>query len=537
MIIRKEDYTPDKGVIQALESIFGTILIGGILRETEKNVLKNNIDMYKQCLGKFKNLFRHNIFRDEYSIFYSIIVDNGIDFFTLDQLKSILDDNRDIINNSDSVDKDRYALCENGNMATDDEIFECIKLDVIDKFKALSNRVVDMAEFNSSCKLYMNWYKNKCMMRISLNMTQIMSEYGYDDKVPGERTRHYQGCDDAQLYYNKYLAVIRSLSGEQRVTSSIVDANWVSSELDKDKKGVDEMELFPYGLDEIDNTLGPLRRGYMVGILGPTKGGKTRFSAYLAGRALDFGYNVAVWPLEGSEEEWKAMETAFIMAHESIAGNGGVIGSNVTFVDSKTILNRKYLNNPILTKQVNAAKLTLAGSGTDIEINEKRIKGSRGRLSFIAGAAYAEDFLDVLLSHYNYENRFDVLIIDSLINILSKGRTGKVERISEAYMRTKSFIANTLPIPAVCIAPAQLKQEVIDALRKNPDDDIEITAGGESAETIRTPDEVIGLFSDKYERRAGIMNIYSVASRHSDSFDNFRAACDLGSCYFASKKE
>ena len=55
---------------------------------------------------------------------------------------------------------------------------------------------------------------------------------------------------------------------------------------------------------------------------------------------------------------------------------------------------------------------------------------------------------------------------------------------------------------------------------------------GESAETIRTPDEVIGLFSSKEERAAGYMKIYSVASRHSGTFSDFNIRTSLKCCYF-----
>lgn len=160
-----------------------------------------------------------------------------------------------------------------------------------------------------------------------------------------------------------------------------------------------------------------------------------------------------------------------------------------------------------------------------------------GRLSFIEGTAYVEDFLDVIEAHYENENQFDVLVIDQLVNVMSKKGKGKVERISEAYMETKNFLANRLKRPALGIMPAQLKQDVVDFLRRNPDETIDVTAGGESAETVRTPDEVIGLFSSKEERDNNIMKIYSVASRHNGSFQDFQARCYLECCYFLSQDE
>ena len=226
----------------------------------------------------------------------------------------------------------------------------------------------------------------------------------------------------------------------------------------------DDKTLMTVGIAEIDETLGELRRSNMLGILGPPKGGKTRFSNFLVQRALSLGLNVCVWPLEGTSEEWLAMQVASYMRRTV----------NIS-MNSKDILQRKYRNDPVRRKQVTAAKTALA-TATDM-----------GRLSFIEGVAYVEDFIDVMQSHYDTENPFDVIVIDSLVNIQSRTGRGKVERISEAYMTMKSFIANKLKRPALAIIPAQLKQEAVDFLRKNPGETIDVTAGGESAETIRTP--------------------------------------------------
>jgi hypothetical protein len=104
-------------------------------------------------------------------------------------------------------------------------------------------------------------------------------------------------------------------------------------------------------------------------------------------------------------------------------------------------------------------------------------------------------------------------------------------------MLTKDFLANKLKRPALGLMPAQLKQEVVDYMRSHPEETIDVTAGGESSETSRTPDEVIGLFSSKEERDSNMMRIYSVASRHNGSFQDFTARCYLGCCFFLSEDE
>ena len=178
-------------------------------------------------------------------------------------------------------------------------------------------------------------------------------------------------------------------------------------------------------------------------------------------------------------------------------------------------------------------KSTISAARQKMAIGEKM-----GRLSFIEGTAYIEDFLDVLQNHYDNDNPFDVIVIDPLINIMSKYSGGsKTERVSEAYIRMKDFVANKLKVPALAVIPCQLKQSYVDFLRAHPEETIDVTAGGESSETIRTPDYSIGLFSTKEERNSNIMKFYDVASRHNGSFDDFTARCYLGSCFFLSEAD
>jgi replicative DNA helicase len=320
------------------------------------------------------------------------------------------------------------------------------------------------------------------------------------------------------------MRVIKSLSEDSKIRSTVLDSKWFDEEMQNENKH-DTNSMFSIGIKEMDATIGELRRGNMLGVMGPPKGGKTRFTNYLVQRALSLGYNVCVWPLEGTKDEWEAMQVASYIAQTSYREAKSGKKDNMLRLSSKDILQKKYSNSTEIRKQIAAAKKVLSSS-------EKY-----GRLSFIEGTAYVEDMFDVLESHYENENQFDVLVIDQLVNVMSKKGKGKVERISEAYMETKNFIANRLKVPALGIMPAQLKQDVVDFLRRNPNETIDVTSGGESAETVRTPDEVLGLFSSKEERDNNIMKIYSVASRHNGSFQDFQCKCYLECCFFTSEDD
>lgn len=510
----------------SLENIFGAIILGGIDRNNPSNqaLLSKKVEVAKIARNKFISEFQFNVFNNNYALFYEIIVTLNIRTFNENQLDSILDNNRDLILDSPYINIDKYSTTSNNNKATEDDIFMAMKADLKDDFNRLSNLEVDLETFESSCIIYVDWYKTAYMESVCQDMSIIMQDMGLEVKLPGKRRRKYQGIDDAKEYYNENMRILNSLEDESRIRSTVLNEQWLQDEMQNENK-VDDKSMFSIGIKEIDATIGKLRRGNMLGVMGPPKGGKTRFTNYLVQRALSQGYNVCIWPLEGTQEEWIAMQVACYLAATSFNNLKSGKAEQMIRIDSKEILQKKYINTKNIKEYVASAKHTIATS-------EKY-----GRLSFIEGTGYVEDFLDVIKAHYENENPFDVLVVDQLINIMSKTGRGKVERISEAYMSMKDFLANKLKRPALGIMPSQLKQDVVDYLRSHPQETIDVTAGGESAETTRTPDEVIGLFSSKEERDSNMMKIYSVASRHNGSFQDFTARCYLGCCFFMSEED
>lgn len=514
------------GIETSLKNIFGAVILGGLDRDKQEELVLKKVAVAKASLPRFLTDFTFNIFFNNYAIFYEIMSTLKVKTFTKEQLIEIINTNRDLILDSPYIDKGRYSTTESGNIASDDDILNAITYSLVDDLIDLSNKYVTEEEFQSSCKVYVDWYKNELGERTAQAMSSIMTDLGYDYKKPGRRVRHYQGLKDMREFYNEQMKIIQSLDNESKINTKVINEKWLQERTASESKK-DNKALFKLGFVETDNIVGDLRRGHMLGILGPPKGGKTKFANYLVQKALELGLNVCVWPLEGTSEEWESMQTSALIASQSYKelkakGRGG----EMIRLASKDILDKAYVKSPELRKMVYAAETVMATSE------------HYGTLSFIEGTAYVEDFLDVLEGHWETENRFDVLVIDSLVNIMSKNGMGKTERISKAYMETKNFIANKMKVPALGIMPAQLKQEVVDALRKAGEDaEIDVTAGGESAETIRTPDLTIGLFSSKAERDSNIMNIHCVASRHSAQFDSFRAKCYLECCMFMSNEE
>ena len=497
------DYTI--GISETLKKIFAGIMIGEV--KEDNPMFDAIISAGKVNFSRFVSNFPSNIFQDEYAVFYSIMHEKNTPIFDRDQLRDVIDNNRDLILDSPYINFERMPISVSGNTLTSDERIEAMTSNMIDLLEELSNRYVAELEFNSACEIFISYFKNQYMLQTSQNMSRIMSDEGYEEKTTGKRTIKYHGFDASKEYYNKRMKILNEISDTNRVRSTVINQDWFLEEQQKENQ-VDEKSLMTIGLKKADETVGELRRSNMLGILGPPKGGKTRFTNYLVQRALSLGLNVCVWPLEGTKEEWISMQLSSYIARK--------YGQ---YIDSKSILQRKY-NSPQERNYVQTAKFEMV---TDTSL---------GVLSFIESTAYVEDFISILESHYENDNPFDVIVIDSLVNILSRTGRQKVDRISSAYMELKSFISTGMKRSALAIIPAQLKQDVVDYLRAHPNETIDVTSGGESAETIRTPDEVIGLFSSKEERSAGYMKIYSVASRHSGSFDDFQVRTQLKCCHF-----
>lgn len=512
------------GIEQCCEKIFGSLIFGGLdpNDSIQSNILNDKISIAKGTRARFRSNFPYNIFPNTYAIFYEIFENLNIKIFSEAQLESIIDNNRDLILDSPYINIEQYSATDSGNVASEDDIIMAVMADIKEKFMQLSMLVVDEDSFSSNCVMYVEWYKDTLMTYVSNTMSIMMNGSGIDIKLPGKRRRTYKGREDAKEFYNYNIAIMDSLSTGRGANHVVVDEKWLKEKEEDDSRGETE-SLFDTNIPEIDSVIGKFKRTRMLGIMGPPKGGKTRFSAYLACRALMAGLNVCIWPLEGSRVEWEAMIIACLITMSSYEMLKKGNGSELTRISSQDIEDKKYLYNKAARSAVVTQRVTLA------------CNPNIGRLSFIEETGYAEDFLDVAKAHWENSNPYDVLVLDSIVNLQSKKGKQKVERLADAYMQTKAFIKNGLRTPVFAICTAQLKPAVVDYLRQHPEETLTETAGAETSETTKTPDDIFGLFSTKEERDSDIMRIYDIAARHSAAFKDFSARCFMDSAFFMSE--
>lgn len=502
----------DAGIKDSLDNIFGAVLMLNKKDDPEfADALVKKAQTVKQMVHDFKAIFLDNVFRQEYAVLYELITKSKAYVFTEANFRLAVEQNKDLILNSPYIDLRGYTA--NGGSATDDELFQVFYESVEQLFKLLAKKVVSEGEFTSSCTIYKAAFKEDFVMETVQNMAAIMSDTGWDYRLPHKRTLKLQGSTDARKYYTDRMLIVDGLEEKGLTRHTVFDSNAYAESV---AEGTEDEGILDYGLQEIDAVKGKMKRGNMVEVIGPPKGGKTTLTTFFVERALAAGLNVAVWPLEGTPVEWRSL-LASLMVRKDERNNG-------MNISKKNVMDKKY----------NSSEEKAAASAALMELACSK---ERGRLSFIDGACYVETMEDLLNYHYANVNKFDVLVVDSPVNVLSMKRLPKTERISECYMALKAYVSKKMKVPALCLCTAQIKQDVIDYIRSHPNEDLDVTSGGESAETIRTPDEVIGLFSTKHERELNRVKIYSVASRHNGDFPTFYSYCELGCGYFESKPE
>lgn len=456
-------------------------------------------------VGKFAAQFADNIFQDEYAILYELAVTRRLTTGAWDMFRAVIDENKQLILSAPQVNLKPYK----GDFTESDEYDAFIMVTM-----ATFNRICDLdfvgAEgFRSAISNFIEVFEKK-YFRQSINVAALIlnSPDVYID-YRGGRRREYFGFKGSTEFLTVEKMKIDALRSAQGARQFVVDSEWINEHLDpvlQAQKERKREKLCNIGIPEIDDVWSGIRRTQMIGVIGPPKGGKTTLSAYMVHCLLKAGCRVAVWAMEGSaEESW---------LNKLIAAQCFDMNVNVTTKDISDGLKGKTDDEK---RAVVEARLALA---------------QNNKLSFIEETGYVEDFIDVIDGHYRACNNFDVIVVDSLLNLQTKTGRKKSEYLSSAYIMLKDYIEHKLTPAPACITTAQFKQEAVKEARNSVDITFDETSGGETAETIRTPDNVIGVFGTPAQRDSGYTTIHHIASRHSELFKKVEVKAVFGNAMF-----
>jgi RecA/RadA recombinase len=481
-------------------------MLAGIFRRsglTDEKLEKERVDN----TARFSAQFTENIFQDEYAILYELVVARRLTTGTWDVMEAVINENTELILSAPQV----YLGKFDADFTDSDEFYGFISITKA-AYESICDAVFTGSEhFRSSVSNFIEVYEKKYMRQCLNVMGAILGSPDPYVDYRGGRRREYFGFNGVKDFYTAEMARISALRGASSSRQFTVGSEWLNAQLDpvlKEEKARRREKLCEIGIPEIDSVWAGVCRTHMVGIIGPPKGGKTTLSAFIVHQLLKAGKKVAVWAMEGSaEESW---------INKLIAAECYSMSVNVTTKDlAKGLVDKT-------DEEVRAVtEATVA-----ISQNEN--------LSFIEETGYVEDFLDVIDGHYRVHNRFDCIVVDSLLNLQSKTGRKKTEYLSSAYISLKDYVEHKLNPASACIVTAQFKQEAIKDARNSVDPTFDETSGGETAETIRTPDDVIGVFGTPEQRDIQYTTIYHIASRHTELFKKVDVHALFGNSYFTS---
>lgn len=329
-----------------------------------------------------------------------------------------------------------------------------------------------------------------------------------------------QGYTDSISYVKKRIADIESVLNKTTGVGFIDSRTAAMEEESADSKPIQigDFDL----IDELNEQLGGIYTGIFYNVLAPTKGGKSKFtSRMIHTMVVKYHQNVSVWAHEGGYKAWWAQLRAIHYEYLYIRNKSG--NEKVAPLSQKDILWGNYPSEEI--------KALEQESKMDLFTNT-----SYGNIYMIDRPFLAESFIEEIDTSVQL-NDSKAILIDYLQLITSndKGKS-KPQVIGRAY---QDLLAYCKKRNIAAISPSQFTQEFMNEMAKSKDGaSHEVrTAGGESAEIIRTPDINIALYASTEDLIRKEMTIMSVPSRLCEPFPDVHIYADLCSCVFSSISE
>lgn len=497
---------------QQLRIVFSGIFYGAL----DKNIEKDNaIYIWKEHRAKdFLKVFRSKVSEDIFFGIYSFLaqlllkasdVSGAMKTATFD---SKLRQEMDYIVASGvlpEVEQIKQLAQSAGQPIDNVEIHELVRFQLSNTYRTLCETKIDDEEFQEALSGYIEEFKRTFISEVA-GVTAIITQEGGADVEYRGQTVHMSTPEEAMDYWSEKQSFILGLGHSSTVGGYVYDSKYLKKQRET-TQGSDD--LFLLGIKEIDDVQKAVMRGHVLAILGPMKGGKTSFTQRLVAKLIAVDkLNVAIWTTDGQTIEWEAGIKA------SILSNGFWNGYRMD-INRGDIMHRTIPDDSDASRYITALETAMANN-------------ELGRLSFFTGVSYAENIRRDMLEHYKLLNPYDIFVMDTPVNMTTRTR-GKTrpEYLGEGIRTIATVVRDELPVKGCAILTGQLKQEVIDTLRAHPESDMDITAGADTSEIVKTPDRIYGIFTNKLEQANNMTKIHSVAARHDGNFDNFYCGCDL----------
>ncbi len=476
------------------------ILLSSVIRADDASKRKRQL-LFSQ--------FTPIIFRDEYHVLYKVLYNFRERMLTPDEefYEMYLVRNENIILDAKPyIDIDAFANNDENKVVA----YAQAVLKVYTRL--LTIEPVDDDEFELNIEKYKEEFK--CF---KLGEALSQSKEILYDGIDFGRT-HFQGDEQSVAYIKSKSAEIESL------LSSTVGKGFINSRDAGliDDTGVEPERIGDFGLvEELNEYTGGVFTSKFYSVLAPTKGGKSKFCARLCHNILQNGHNVVVWAHEGGWYAWmcqmRAIHFDWYYNRDKIDRTQFKVG-----ISQDIILNKKWRN-----EQQQVLEQT---SRTDLFQRE-----DFGYMEFIDRPFKVETFIDEIETAVARSGA-KAVIIDYLQLIgWDTNKYSKSTAIGTAYQKLLDYARKR---NVAVISPAQFTQDFMKELSRSDSKEGHETrtAGGESAEIVRTPDVNIALYASIDDLMRNHMQILSIPSRDYQPFPPVDIYCDLSVCMFASVK-
>lgn len=447
------------------------------------------------------------LFRDEnYILFYVLYAYRGkLRMINIDEefLKLFLNRNRGLLNTSKSfIDINAYG-----------EIDGSVELGYIGGVIKHFRRLVSMddltqIDFNTVYEKYLIEFESIEASK-AYSQAQVILQEGLQ-----LGRKKYFGYQDSSNYLKRRLAEIEGLVSQEKGSGFVTQREMLMEDKNTNKSYlVCDFD----NLTKLNDIYGGIYSGMFYQVVAPPKAGKSKFCGRVVHTcAVKFHNNVTVWAQEGGKDAFSAQLRAI---HFDYIYNTGVgLAERKYGVSQDAILHDKFPSDEL--KQLEAS------SKVDLACNQ-----DYGSVDFIDRPFNVETFL-VDIDTSVKSNSSSLVVIDYLQLIESANDLSERERVSKAY---KTLLRYCNSNNVAVLSPGQFKQETFDKLMDGGTSGIDLrTAGGVSAEVVRTPDIIFALWATTDDLINNTMKIFSVPSRFSKAFPAIDVVTNMEVCDFVS---
>lgn len=436
-----------------------------------------------------------DIFENEYALLYSIHTKFPKIKPDVEFLKMFIATNRAVINKRNNISLEEYV-----NGEGTDPLIEFTN-SVVSIYNNILKMRVEENDFYMSVEKIRMEYLTRKSVQVLEEGALIVSEGATI------RRKQRQGFEDMNEH------VVTGLSNLKKVEDGSKRKGLITIGEDEDNE--EEAKLKPvinFGIKGLDNALTALYEGDMVSLIAPPKGFKSRISAFIVHHAIVNGVSSSVWSLENGYHGFQAIIRA---RHFDWYYN-----SNETDIENIKIINSEMIRTSNMTPEIKELERI---SYLDLKKNLEY-----GKLTIIDEDCTPASLIPTLKKSIDKYGA-KLILVDYLQLLSGNGEKSKSQVIGDAYKECLQFCKRE---KVAGLFPGQIKQEVVNEIAKKDDVDLSNldlrTAGGETAEVIRTPDINIGIWATLEQIKRGDIKLISIPSRNSSPFEPIQLLANGG---------